>query len=66
MNYARCVKGSHAARIGSAVRMVGIAIRLRNIMAARPKPKLLSHVREACTAIFAIEKVEYSGHMEPC
>jgi hypothetical protein len=32
-------------------------------MAAGPKPKLLSHVNEACTAIFAIEKVEYSGHM---
>lgn len=58
MNYARCV-----ARISRAGRMFGIAIRLRNIMAAGPKPKLLSHVNEACTAIFAIEKVEYSGHM---
>ena len=31
-------------------------------MAARPKPKLFPHVSEPCAAIFAIKKVEYSGH----
>jgi hypothetical protein len=42
--------------------MIAIAIRFENLIAAWPKQKLFPHFSEARTAIFAIEKVEYSGH----
>jgi hypothetical protein len=39
--------------------MVGITM---DILAVRPKQKLLPHFVEARTAILAIEQVEQSGH----
>jgi hypothetical protein len=50
--------GFYAFTATGAIEMVGIAIRLRNIVAARPKPKLLPHLNEARTAKFAIQHVE--------
>jgi hypothetical protein len=44
-----------------AVEMAGIAIRLRNFVAARPKPKLFPHLNEPRTAILTVQKIENGG-----
>jgi hypothetical protein len=53
--------GFYTFTASGAVEMAGIAIRLRNIVAARPKPKLLPHLNEACTAILTVQKIENGG-----